>query len=75
MVLKYNNTAGRFEASLNQKFQTLNGLTDVNTTGVLNGDPIVYVLSKVGELANPTYNLTNLQDVYTAGATNGSISV
>ena len=54
--------------------QTLNGLTDVNTTGVLNGDSIVYVQSSQSwGVGKPTYNLTNLQDVDTAGATNGSV--
>jgi len=74
MVLKYNNTAGRFEASFESGAQTLNGLTDVDTTGVLNGDSIVYVQSSQSwGVGKPTYNLTNLQDVDTAGATNGSV--
>lgn len=74
VILKYNNTSGKFECELESGAQVLNGLSDVNTAGVLNGDSIVYDTGTQSWIAGkPQYTLTNLTDVDTAGANNGAV--
>ena len=75
-ILRYNISTLKFEAVPAPGAETLEELNDVNTSGKLNGDTIIWNTSAgFWQAGKPTYTLGQLTDVDTSGAINGDALV